>query len=478
MKKLKLIIVFILFLGTASTFATGLLMPTADNYPKDFLKLRASKVTVNIKGSVAETVVYQEFVNEWYDSTDAVYSFPLPENARATKFLYWYKNNIYQAVLKVSEQAVNPGTGEGGVAALVNKYIGKNGIQIFLKGIQPGDIQKVELHYVNMCGYYGGNYSYQFPLDTKDFVKYPLELLQFDINIKSNSKIVNYDIPSHPGFTLVKKDSNEVSLSVQESKAYVNKDFTLTYGVEHSNLGVDFYSTASDSEDGHFVLFVRPENNPQSENILPKRIFFLLSKSIFGNEFTQSISAISSSLDKLSPKDLFNIVVYDYSFNSWKTQPVEVNPQNIQDAKDYLAALNSNYGSNLLDGIKECLNQITSDDSLDNSILIFTNGRSYFDPQNISDLNIHKAGIFTIGIGEDLDRSKLEMLAARNYGFVTYLKPDENLSSKMIEVFDKINHPILKNTSFEFGRAGVSQIIPENFSRGIWRLSILFNRQI
>ena len=160
MKKFSLIIVYTFFSLFSISFADGLLMPSNQDYPKDLLRNNVTEVTININGSVAETIVYQEFENEWTDSTDAVYSFPLPANARATKFLYWYGDKIYQAILKVKEQAVNPGTGEGGIAAEVNNYIGRNGIKIFLKGIKAGAIQKVELHYISRCDYYKGKYSY------------------------------------------------------------------------------------------------------------------------------------------------------------------------------------------------------------------------------------------------------------------------------------------------------------------------------
>ncbi|RQW02503.1 hypothetical protein EH222_13565, partial [candidate division KSB1 bacterium] len=101
--------------------ADGLLMPVEENYPKDFLRNRLTHVTVKINGLIAETEVYQEFENEWDQAVDAVYSFPLPPDARATQFLYWVDDKIFRAVLKVREQATNPGTGEGGIVAEVNK---------------------------------------------------------------------------------------------------------------------------------------------------------------------------------------------------------------------------------------------------------------------------------------------------------------------------------------------------------------------
>ncbi len=455
----KIILIFLSL--TAVSFANGLLMPSNQNYPKDFLRNTVTEVTVNIHGEIAETVVYQEFENEWFDSTDAVYSFPLPPNARATKFLYWYKDKIYQAVLKVKEQAVNPGTGEGGVAAEVNKYIGRNGIKIFLKGIQPGTIQKVELHYVSLCGYYQGKVSYNFPLNSENFVTYPLDHLQFNININSNSDITAFDLPGNPDYKIIQSDKNILKLELVKPKDYANQDLDFYYETDNSSLGVDFYSAANDTMDGHFTLFVKPQNEVMPDSIFPRRIFFLLSNSsgMFGNNLNQSIYAISKSLDQLNSNDYFNIIIFNYITESWKTAPISAGPENIQSAKDYLATINTSYGSDMDSAIKETFKQI-KDDKFSNSMIVFTDGRSVVDPKEIESLNTYKAGIFPIGIGDNLDRARLEMIAALNYGFVTYLDPLDNLSDEMIRVFDQISQPLLKNVAFEYGGAGVSQVIP------------------
>ena len=463
MKKIFIKIILIIFSLTAFAYANGLLMPSNQNYPKDFLRNTDTEVTVNIHGEIAETIVYQEFENEWSDSTDAVYSFPLPPNARATKFLYWYNNKIYQAVLKVKEQATNPGTGEGGIAAEVNSYIGRNGIKIFLKGIQAGAIQKVELHYVSLCIYYRGKVSYTFPLNTENFVTYPLDNLQFNINVYSNSDITDFSLPGYSDYKVLQSEKMNLKIQLIKPKAYISEDFNFDYQVDNSNLDVDFYSAANDTMDGHFTLFVRPQNEAEPDSIFPRRVFFLLSNSsgMYGNKLNQSIYAISKSLDQLTTKDLFNIIIFNYSSEAWQTAPIPANAGNIQNAKDYLSLINtSSYGSDMDNAIKQTFNQI-KDDQYSNSIIIFTDGRSITDPKEIASLNIHKAGIFPIGIGDNLDRERLEMIASLNYGFVTYLNPLDNLGEEMLQVFNQISQPVLKNIAFEYGSAGVSQIIPE-----------------
>ena len=81
-------------------------------------------------GLIAETFVYQEFENELvrFHRPQCIL-FHYRRMRVATEFIYWYNDTAYIAVLKVKQQATNPGTGSGGVAALVNDYIGRNGIK-------------------------------------------------------------------------------------------------------------------------------------------------------------------------------------------------------------------------------------------------------------------------------------------------------------------------------------------------------------
>jgi len=456
----KLLAVF-LFIAAGTIFSNGLMMPTNAGYPKDFLKNTVTKVDVNIFGLIAETIVYQEFVNEWDDSTDVVYSFPLPPEARATLFNYQFKGQWYTAVLKITEQATNPGTGEGGIAAYVNSYIGRNGIKVHLKGVQRRAVQKVELRYISILDYHKGINTYKFPLNTEDFVKYPLDHLEFNFNVTSNSEILSHGLISHDGYNVISSFEKSITAEFIASKSYLNKDLEFFFETKHQQLGVDFYSVAGDSADGHFALFVRPQKSALQEEVFPRQVIFLLSNSgsMFGNKLNQSINAIKYSLDQLTSIDKFNIVVFNSSVKLWQSAPVYADSANIQAAKTHLSTININSGNALQTALNQCLTQI-KDDSFSNSILLFTDGRAALNPRDIESINTFNTGIFPIGIGADLDRAKLEMTASLNYGFVTYVDYDENIGEKMKRVFDQINSPLMKQIAMEYGRADLTNLIP------------------
>ncbi len=445
----------------APLFADGLMMPIDNGYPKDFLRNRMTRLTVQIHGAVAETFVYQEFVNEWYMAIDAVYSFPLPPNARATEFLYWRNDSTFKAVLKVKEQVVNPGTGEGGVAALVNQYIGRNGIKIELKGIKPGKIQRVELRYISPCDYYQGEFTYIYPLAAGDFITWPLEQLECRFHVWSNAAISGQELEGRSGATVTSPAANELHVAWAQAKSYATRDVLFRYRIDHQEMGSDFYSALDDSGKGHFALFVRPPASADSSLIWPRRVLFLIgnSTSLSGYLLSQTIAAIDQGLALLKSNDEFNLVLYNYSVSSWKPQPVTADAANIAAARQYLKTISASTGARASEGIEAALSQIR-DESRSNSILLFSDGRALLDPRVIESRNSHQTAIFPVGLGDAPDRSRLEMLAELNYGFVTYFDKSSDIVAGTKRLFQLISQPLMQQVRMEYGRADLYNVLP------------------
>lgn len=459
--RLKLFIIVIL-LGSL-IYADGLLMPENESYPKDFLRNRMTKIDLDVHGLVVEAKIYQEFVNESTEETDAVFSYPLPDEAKATRFLYWYEDKIYEAVLKVKEQAQNPGHGDDILTARVDEYIGRNGIKIRLKGIKAGAIQRTELRYIAKMDYSNGNCSHEIPLNTEKFVKYPYENFEMNVTLDSNSPIKKFSIPDFENYRVIKSGTNELRLELSESKFYPNRDITFQYSVRQEQLGVDFYSSNNDTTRGHFGLFVKPELNPSSDSLLAKRIIFLLSNShsMSGVKLEESIASIKAMLGKLKPTDKFNIISFNYRSDEWKTSPVEADSVNIKNAKNWLNNVDTESGSDMNLGLMQALNDI-SDNDFNNIIVVFTGSYSYVDPLELSENNKYKTGIFPVGFGSDLSFAQLEMTAAENYGFVTYIDEDDNIKTKIDQLLNKISRPVLKDISMEYGGITLSETMPKN----------------
>ncbi len=444
--------------------ADGLLLPKSPDYPAEFLRNKVTEVNVTIDGLVVQTVVYQEFINEWDQPVDAVYNFPLPADARSTQLLYTRNDTTFKAILMVEPQDPNPGTGQGGIAALVNNYIGTNGLKLTLKDIPPGDIQSVELSYISILDYHQGQCTYEYPLATEEFITYPIDHLEFNFEIQANRDILHFDIPTHPNYQILEEDSSYLRLRMRKPMAFLATDLELNFRVENQLRSIDFYSVNSDTMDGHFSLFIRPEDYAAPAEVLTNNIVFLLgnSSSMIGYKLEQSLAAISNSLDQLDPYDYFNIILYNYYIESWQTTLVQATTDNIDNAKLFLQDVTGYGGSRLDLGIEYALEQFQNAD-YSNAILAFTDGKSPIDPIEIAQNNEYETGIFPIGIGEDIDRFRLDMTASHNYGVSTYFDEDDNLREGILQVFEKINQPVLKNVDLNFNKPDVYNTMPQKY---------------
>lgn len=458
------IILIALLILSLNTFADGVMTSKNESYPGLFLKNKSTEITVNINGLIAETIVRQEFENEWNQSVDATYSFPVPLNSRVTRLLYSKGDTLVDAVLNIIPQSTNPGTGSNETIAKLNEYMGQNAIRIKLTNILPNKVKWVELHYISVLKHANGTCTYKYPFDTKSFLTYPLDYLKIDINVHSDRSITGFDMPSNAGFYTLVSTNSDLKLAYLKQQVYPAADVLFNYTIQNSLLNIDFYTTKEANKDGYFTLIGRPKISTAITNSFPVNILFLLgnSTSMTGNKLNQSIQSISSALDKLSVKDSFNIVLFNSSTSSWQAQPVVANSSNISTAKVWLTTITPQGGSDLNSGLITSINQLKVKTN-PTSILVFTDGISSVSPANIENINTKKTGIFVIAIGNKIDRLKLEKIANLNYGFVSYISESDNLATEMSTVFDKIRFPILKNINITSVNADQFSIYPSKF---------------
>ncbi len=441
--------------------ADGLLIPSDENYPKDFLRNRLTHIVLTIDGLVAETVVTQEFINESYDTVDGVWNFPLPANARAFRFRMWYKDTILVAKLKVQQQGTNPGTGSGGVAADVNRYIGSNGLRIPIKGILPGSIQRVELSYIQFCEYDRGKATYTYPLFSDDFITYPLEHLEMVIKVESSAAISGWSLSHFQDVETLVDQPDRLEVRAVKAKAYLNSDIIFSYTGANTELGLDFFAETTDSLGYHFGMVIRPPDTLAADSVLPMRAVFLISRSLqydYEYQFEQCKSAIGRFLDDLDTSHVFNIIAYASDTESWQPMPVAGTPLNIAEARSYLNDLTLGAGADLDGGIYASLQQFT-DETYNNTLILLTDGTGSFSPRDIAVVNPYMTGIFPIVFWEKGDIPRLTMLADLNYGFITAIRPDDNFIEKTDRFFHRVKQPMMKNVILEYGKDDIRNLV-------------------
>jgi len=443
-----------------TAMADGLMRPVSTSYPKDFLRHRTTNVDVTMYGQVAQTKVYQEFVNEWDASTDAIFSFPLPPDARATNFTYWVGDSAYKAVLQVKDQAPNPGTGSGGIDASLNIYLGPNAIRILIHGIAAGALQRVQLEYLSLCDFHQGTVEYHYPLGTSDFSPYPIDDVSFTFRVNATGDIQTTNLVGISSPTMTTQDARHLIVSADQPKMYLTSDLSFSYSVKHDSLGIDFYSVASDTMDGHFVMMLNPPSGGADATVLPKNVVFVVdcSSELLNESLDASKEAISGCIRNLGAADSFSVVAFDYSVRVWSSRLLPATGAMTDSAVAYLTSLGYSPGSNLSSALTASLGIFKNPDA-NNFIILVSDGKVVIDPKAVRAQNTLKAAIFPVSVATTAGRQRLEMLAYLNYGYPTFFPTNGDITGEMLRLFDEVSYPVWRDVRYEIS-SSVYDLLP------------------
>ena len=90
-----LIMILVTIISFQNILATGILYvrPRFSSQQYEKMWIKSIDVEVDLQDQIAVTKVDQIFYNEMDQSVEAIYIFPLPENAMMTKLVYWLTEN-------------------------------------------------------------------------------------------------------------------------------------------------------------------------------------------------------------------------------------------------------------------------------------------------------------------------------------------------------------------------------------------------
>ena len=239
---------------------------TEGNY--QFLPQLDTKVTINIKGMVSNTIVDQMFTNNTDKPIEAIYVFPLPNKAAVNNMQMIIDDRIIQGNIKKKEEAkkdFEKAKKEGKRASLTEQKR-DNIFTNSVANIMPGDTIVVRLEYVNDISYEDGKFSTRFPLvvaprfipgntvtgysgtgwsyDT-DIVPDASEItppvmpqgmrtgntILIDVNIDAGMELEKIESSSHD--ILINSIKNSIFKASLKRDDYIpNKDFVLDYSVQ------------------------------------------------------------------------------------------------------------------------------------------------------------------------------------------------------------------------------------------------------
>lgn len=435
----------------SSAQAAGLLIPEDKKLPP--LAMVNHKVTIAMEDQVAITTVEQAFRNHTDRPLEATYLFPLPRGASVDRFTMWVDGKetggelldakkASQVYTDIVRRTQDPGLLE---------YLGNDLMRLRVFPVPPRGDQKVKISFKSIAQKDGGVVEYVYPLKTDGKATQTLEEFSVKMTIKSQQPIQTVYSPTH-AITINRKGEREALIDFERNQAMLDKDFQVFYGTGSGDIGVTplLYKPVT-AEDGYAMVLVSPQVDAAKVRA-PRDLVLVLdtSSSMAGIKMEQAKKAVKYCLGRLGPKDRFGVVKFSSSVTPFRDNLVEANKDYLERANKWVDDLQTNGGTAIWPALDEALRMRSGDPARAFTVVFFTDGQPTVDEtnpdkiiKNVAGKNTGNTRIFTFGVGDDVNASMLDRLADTTRAVSTYVRPAEDIETKVASLYTKISHPVM-----------------------------------
>jgi Ca-activated chloride channel family protein len=475
---------------------SGCLMATLPNETKPVpVPLKHTSVNGTIDGYIATVDVTQQFHNPYSSKIEAVYVFPLPDNAAVNEFVMKVGERKIRGIIREREQAekiYSQAKAQGHVASLLTEER-PNIFTQKVANIEPGKQIDINIRYFNTLQYDDGAYEFVFPMvvgprynppASADGIGavargqigqsgQPVEVsylkpeersghdVSVNLQIRAGVEIRSIRSVNHQ---VVMKDQSEserlVTLSAGET--IPNKDFVVRYRVAGEKITTGLM-THRDDHGQYFTLMLYPPAEMATIERSPMEMVFVLdcSGSMNGAPIQQARAAIAHSLKSLTPRDTFQIIDFSETASQLGREPIIATPENIQKGLAYLMSLNGHGGTQMVEGVKAALD-FPHDEGRYRLVSFMTDGFIGNDHDILTAVSqkIGASRIFSFGVGQSPNRYLLDRMAVLGRGAVAYLSLNDDPVAVMEQFQERIRHPALTDLTIDWGDMHVMDVYP------------------
>lgn len=463
------------------------------------LPLQHTDVTADISGFLSRVKVVQVFSNPCAEAIEAVYVFPLPQDAAVSDMQIRIGDRVVRGVIKKREEArtlYEAAKREGKTAALLDQER-PNIFSQAVANILPGSEIRVEITYDEVLKYERGAYEFMFPMvvgpryipgqpqgaqgsgwspDTDQVpdaslitppVLKPGERNGHDISLtvrlRAGLPVSQLESPTHKVERKDGGDGGDIEVSLAASDAIPNKDFVLRYAVAADVPRFGLLSHRAE-QDGYFLLMFQPPETPAPEQVTAKEMVFVVdcSGSMSGEPLSLVKKAMRYALDNLNANDTFQIIKFSETASPFAAEPARATPENVRRGLSYINGLEGEGGTEMLSGIKAALAGEPPEGRL-RIVCFMTDGYIGNEREILAAIDRRlgeRTRLFSFGVGSSVNRYLLDAMAEAGRGAVQYIALNEKPDEQVRTFYERVRHPILTGVRVDWGSLRVRDLMP------------------
>ncbi len=466
--------------------------------PKAMCPLKHTDVKAEISGFISRVVVTQQFENPFKEKIEAVYTFPLPQNAAVDDMTMIVGDRTVRGKILPREEArvvYEAAKASGHVAGLLDQER-PNIFTQSVANILPGEQVKITISYVETLSYVNGAYEFVFPMvvgpryipgqqtsnhsgggfssdtnrvpDASRITPQPAPPdmrsghdISLDVTLDAGLIIDNLTSKTHV-VDIQRPDIRSARLRLKAGSTIPNKDFILRYDVAGQAIQ-DAVLTHRSAKGGFFTMILQPPERVMPEDVTAKELVFVLdtSGSMNGFPIEKAKETMKLALDSLYPSDTFNLITFAGDTEILFPEPVPATPANMRKAQAFLSSRSGRGGTEMMTAIKAALKP--SDDQSHVRIVCFmTDGYVGNDMAIIAEVQKHQnARVFAFGIGSSVNRFLLDKVAEAGRGEVEYVALSDDGSAAARRFHERVRNPLLTDISIEWNGLPVADVYPQ-----------------
>ncbi|WP_199289022.1 VIT domain-containing protein [Pseudanabaena sp. FACHB-1998] len=473
----------------------GLYVQTRDRQQQPFT-LTNTDVKGKISGNISRVEVTQTFQNPYDKPLEAIYVFPLPDQAAVDDMEIKIGDRVIKGNIKKREEAkeiYERARQEGRTAGLLEQER-DNIFTQSLANIKPREQIKVTIRYTESLKFEKGDYEFVFPMvvgpryiagqaiDSKgntnqvpDASRITPPVLRPEMrsgNDISVSLQIDAGVPIRNLYSTshrldVKNNGEKVELKLANGDNIPNKDLIVRYKVSGDRTAPTVLTTTTD-QGAHFATYLIPAIAYRADQIVPKDVVFLMdtSGSQSGDPIIKSRELMTRFINGLNPNDTFTIIDFSSTTRQLSSYPLPNTSANRQKALNYINQIDANGGTELMNGINVATSFPPPSDGRIRSIVLITDGYIGNDNEVISAVQKRlKKGnrLYSFGVGSSVNRYLLERVAEMGRGTSRVVRQDEPTQEVAEKFFRQINNPVLTNIQVKWeGEGSAPEIYPSN----------------
>lgn len=456
--------------------------------------LERTKVVAEVSGFVSAVTVTQEFKNPFPRPVEAVYVFPLPDDAAVDEMTLTAGSRVIRATIQKRGEArrmYEEAKAQGRRAALLDQER-PNLFTQSVANLLPGEKVLVTLRYVAPLRYDEGAYTFNFPMtvapryvpgaalpgesqgtgtspDTTRVldasrITPPAERTGRDISVEvrldAGAPIEALWSVSHRLFA-DRPGPGRAVVTLDGADRIPNKDLVLRWSVSGPQKRASVLS--SGGRGGAFALMLNPEANVADAAVTPKELVFVIdtSGSMSGAPLMAAKRAMALAMQQMNARDTFMLIDFADRASSFHDTPLAATDANVQRALQYLAALPSSGGTNQLEGLRRALARPEDPERL-RIVLLMTDGLIGDEREIFAEAQrqLGHARLFGFGIGSSVNHYLLSRLSELGRGFYQYVRTDEDPGAAVERFVRRIAKPLMTDVTIDWGGLQVFDVLP------------------